>query len=143
MILSIASTPLLSITLTFLKSITTSFGSFLTSKLSRKLLALPKKSGPSKIYIFLLPSILVLYVTFACFHAKTSAEIITPLITAIARSVKIVTIVVNIKTKASSFGILFSLSILAHSNVAILTINIIPISTARGTIEINFDKNTT
>ncbi|MNC83783.1 hypothetical protein D3C75_1379360 [compost metagenome] len=41
----------------------------------------------------------------ACCQANTSAEIITPLITAIARSVKIVITVTSSITSASAFGI--------------------------------------
>ncbi len=68
----------------------------------------------------------------ACFHANTSAEMITPAITAIAKSAKTVMMVTVTITNTSDFGICLRCEKLDHSKVPTLTINIIPTKTPTG-----------
>jgi hypothetical protein len=91
---SIASAPELSITLAPAKSITTSLGSFSMSNCSPNEVTEAKKRGPFRQYTFLpSSSVVVREWILACSHANTSAEMIIPAITAMAKSSKTVTTV--------------------------------------------------
>lgn len=80
----------------------------------------------------------------AFFQAKTSAEIMTQAITAIARShVMTVIHVTAIITKASLFGILLSILSVGQAKVPITTINISQTKAASGIIRIRLVPNTT
>ena len=72
----------------------------------------------------------------AFFQANTKADIITPTITAIARSVNTVTTATVIPTRVSDVGMRPNKRKLAHSNVPSTTINITPTSAATGIISI-------
>ena len=63
----------------------------------------------------------------------------TPTMTAIAKSVKTVTAETVTKTRASSFGIRFIILKLLHSKVPITTINMTPTNAAKGILSINPD----
>ena len=73
----------------------------------------------------------------ACSQANTSAETITPTTTAIARSVATVTADTSISTRASLRGTLPSTRKLLHSKVPMTTMNITPMSAARGICSIS------
>jgi len=79
----------------------------------------------------------------AFFHAKVSAEIITQATTARAKSPLITVIAVTaMMTKASVFGILFSIFSVGQANVPITTINMSHTSAASGIRAIYFVANT-
>ena len=73
----------------------------------------------------------------AFFHANTNADIITPTITAIARSCQTVMAETVIRTMASEIGIFLIILKLLHANVPITTMNITPTSAAIGIFSIS------
>ena len=101
----------------------------------------PKNNGPHISYT-LVPSSLILLralIMVAFSHAKTSAEIITPAITAIAKSCHTVMAETVMRTKASDFGIFLIILKLLHAKVPITTINITPTNAAIGINSITLD----
>ena len=81
-------------------------------------------------------------IRFALSHANTSAEMITPTITAKARlRKKIVTKVTTTITNTSDFGILLKVRKLAHSKVVTATIIINPVRAAIGSCSIIPEPN--
>ena len=80
-------------------------------------------------------------ICWACFQANTSADTITPTITAIAKSATTVIPDTSTIIKASDIGILRNIRKEAHSNVPRTTINITPTKAASGIISINEAPN--
>ena len=141
----IASIPEWSLTLDSIKSISTLSGSLRGSNFSLKFWIDPKNSGPQISYTLVFSSFIRLRarIIVAFFHANTSAEIITPAITATARSTYTVMADTAIKTKASANGILFMIRKLDQANVPTTTINITPTSAAIGICSIKGAANKT
>lgn len=112
--------------------------SFLISNFSLKVAILPKNKGPQISYTFVPSSLkrFLALIFLALSQAKTSAETITPAITAIAKSKITVKAETKIKTKTSDFGILLIILKLDQANVPITTINITPTKAAIGTCSI-------
>ena len=101
----------------------------------------PLKKIPTRRLVFSFFIRLRARIIVAFFHANTSAEIITPAITAIARSTYTVIADTAIKTKASANGILFMIRKLDQANVPTTTINITPTSAANGICSIKGAAN--
>ena len=80
-------------------------------------------------------------IRFAFSHENTKALIITPAITAIAKSKITVNAETATKTITSLFGILFKILKLDQAKVPITTINITPTKAAIGTCSINPEAN--
>ena len=137
----IASIPEWSETLDSIKSISTLSGSPAGSNLALKFCTEPKNNGP-QIWYTLVPSSLVLFLALiivAFFHANTKADMITPAITAMAKSCHTVIAETAISTNASGRGILCRILKLLQAKVPITTINITPTSAAIGILSITGD----